>query len=97
VYCLPPLWGDGYESIAVIGKHRGSRRSIMMIMPSKRTTNWRVQAVHKPEVLRLLDQGFAGRGEVRWRKRDAKSMLVVSANSRGADEPMAVVAKKGIR
>jgi hypothetical protein len=24
VYCYPPVWGDGYENIKVIGRHRKS-------------------------------------------------------------------------
>jgi len=74
VFCLPPLWGDGYENVAVIGKHRGARRSVMIVMPSSRITNWRVQVVYKPEVLRLLDSGFEGRGSGRWKKENAETM-----------------------
>ena len=51
VYCYPPLWGDGYEDIKVIGRHRGSRKLVEMVMPSKRLTNWRVKAVYSPFVL----------------------------------------------
>ena len=74
VFCLPPQWGDGYENVVVIGKHRGSRRSVMMVMPRRRITNWRVQAVYKAEVLRLIDAGFAGRGGGRWQKDFAETM-----------------------
>jgi hypothetical protein len=50
VYCYPPLWGDGYEDIKVIGRHRGSRKLVEMVMPSKWLTNWRVKTVHSPFV-----------------------------------------------
>ena len=51
VYCYPPLWGDGYENIKVIGRHRGSRKLVEMVMPSKRLSNWRVKMVYSPFVL----------------------------------------------
>jgi hypothetical protein len=28
VYCLPTQWGDGYQRIIVIGRHRGSKRFV---------------------------------------------------------------------
>ena len=51
VYCYPPLWGDGYEKVKIIGRHRGSRDLVEMIMPSKWLTNWRVKMVYSPFVL----------------------------------------------
>ena len=51
VYCYPPLWGDGYENIKVIGRHRGSRKLVEMVMPSKWLTNWRVKVVYSPFVV----------------------------------------------
>lgn len=51
VYCYPPLWGDGYEHIKVIGRHRGSRKLVEIVMPSKWLTNWRVKIVYSPFVL----------------------------------------------
>ena len=32
VYCSPPLWGDGYERIRVVGRHRGSHRYVTMVV-----------------------------------------------------------------
>jgi hypothetical protein len=58
VWCLPVRWGDGYERIRVIGRHRGSLRHVLMVMPGKRLTRWRSKQAHHPEVLRLLaEQG----------------------------------------
>lgn len=54
VYCLPAQWGDGYQRVKVIGHHRGSRKFVTMIIPSKHITNWRAQVVYSPEVIRRL-------------------------------------------
>lgn len=54
VYCAPANWGDGYENIVVIGKHRNSFKYIEIIMPSKLIENFRLQKVYKPEVLRKM-------------------------------------------
>lgn len=51
VYCFPPLWGDGYEQIKVIGSHRTSHQYLTIIMPSKWLTNWRVKMVYRPAVI----------------------------------------------
>jgi len=51
VYCYPPLWGDGYEKVKVIGRHRGQHGLIEIVMPSKRLTNWRVKMVYAPFVV----------------------------------------------
>lgn len=54
LYCAPVLWGDGYESIRVVGRHRGSHKYVSMVLPSRYITNWRAGLVYSPEVLRLL-------------------------------------------
>lgn len=51
VYCFPALWGDGYEKIRVIGRHRGSKRFVTMVMASKWLTNWRVKLVYSPHIV----------------------------------------------
>jgi hypothetical protein len=56
VYCFPPLWGDGYEKIKVIGRHRGSRRLVTMVLPAKRLTNWRVKLVYSPQIVALMKE-----------------------------------------
>lgn len=65
VYCYPPLWGDGYENIKVIGRHRGSRRPVEMVMPSKRLTNWRVKMVYSPFVVGRMMGEWNGSRESR--------------------------------
>ena len=63
VYCYPPLWGDGYEKVKVIGRHRGSRGLVEMVMPSKWLTNWRVKMVYSPVVLRYMKDHWDGSKE----------------------------------
>lgn len=55
IYCFPAQWGDGYEQIRVVGRHRGSRRFVTMIVKSRWLTNWRVQLVYSPAVIERLD------------------------------------------
>jgi hypothetical protein len=57
VYCFPPLWGDGYENIRVVGRHRGSHRWVTMIVRSAWITSWRAKLVYSPSVLDRLS-GF---------------------------------------
>lgn len=45
LYCFPPLWGDGYESIKVIGLPKKSKKRITVVMKSDLITNWRKQKV----------------------------------------------------
>ncbi|PSK92698.1 hypothetical protein [Taibaiella chishuiensis] len=54
VYCLPHQWGDGYEKIKVIGKHRNSNRSVCLVIPSKYIANWRLQKVYRTYLLELM-------------------------------------------
>lgn len=46
LYCFPPLWGDGYEKIKVIGLPRKSKRRITVVMKSDLINNWRKQKVY---------------------------------------------------
>jgi hypothetical protein len=54
LYCLPPLWGDGYEKINVVGRHRGSHRYVTMVVRSRWLTNWRAALVYSPHVIGAL-------------------------------------------
>ena len=51
IYCFPPLWGDGYENIRVIGRHRGSIQFVEMVLPSKCLVDCRAKLVYGPYVL----------------------------------------------
>jgi hypothetical protein len=57
IYAFPAQWGDGYEKIIVVGRHRGSKALVTMAIKSAWVTNWRAKAVYNPEVLRRLHEG----------------------------------------
>ncbi len=63
VYCFPPLWGDGYEKVQVVGRHRGSRRYVTMIVASRWLTSWRVQLVYSPAAIAALAGYWDGTAE----------------------------------
>lgn len=69
VYCLPVRWGDGYERITVIGRHRGSKRFVTMVVQSKWITNWRAKEVYQPEVLRRIQQEMSSSSGWPWRSK----------------------------
>src|SRR5688572_22812647 len=52
VYCPTILWGDGYENIKVVARHRGSHRFVTMVIRSSWLTNWRVKMVYSPHIMR---------------------------------------------
>lgn len=54
VYCFPVQWGDGYEKIAVLGKHRGSRGLIRIVMSRELIHNFRCQKVFSPYVIKRI-------------------------------------------
>src|SRR5713226_10277963 len=56
VYCLPVKWGDGYEKITVIGRHRGSPQLVRLVIRADWITNWRAKVVYDPVVLRMIRQ-----------------------------------------
>lgn len=53
VYCFPPLWGDGYEDIKVIGYHKGSRgkQLVVMVIKSAWVERRRAELVYKPSII----------------------------------------------
>lgn len=60
VYCFPALWGDGYERVRVIGKHRGSRHMAVMIINSSWITNKRAKLVYSPAIVDKLSGYWDG-------------------------------------
>lgn len=56
VYCFPALWGDGYSSAKVIGRHRGSKKFVTLVIPTKYLVNPRAKIAYNPEVLRRFLQ-----------------------------------------
>ena len=72
VHCFPPLWGDGYTSIKVVGRHRGGHRYVTMVIPSKWLRNWRVSLVYSPHVITEMADYWDGTEES---KRLAEEMV----------------------
>ncbi|MBQ9007479.1 MAG: hypothetical protein IJ092_14090 [Atopobiaceae bacterium] len=54
VYCFPAQWGDGYERIPVLGKHKGKRGLIRIVMRRELIENFRCQKVYSPYVIRRM-------------------------------------------
>jgi len=54
VWVLPPQWGDGWEQVVVVGRHRGARRVVQMVIDIDHLTDFRVQGVYRPAVDRAL-------------------------------------------
>jgi hypothetical protein len=55
LYCFPQRWGDGGERIWDLGRHRcGGPKLIRIIVDTKWLTDWRVQRVFQPHVLREM-------------------------------------------
>jgi hypothetical protein len=75
VYCFPALWGDGYEKVLVIGRHRGSHQFVTMIINSDWVSNWRAQVVYNPEVLRRLHDATITRERIKARTWSSKQEI----------------------
>jgi hypothetical protein len=79
VYCFPPLWGDGYKKIKVIGRHRYSKKLVTMVIRSKWLTNWRVKMVYSPQIVSQLKTHWDDSG----RSKTLAESLVSGLNQRG--------------
>jgi hypothetical protein len=58
LWVAPARWGDGGEKINVVGRHRGSKRYIAIVVPTRFLTNFRVRGIYSPTVYRLLTDGW---------------------------------------
>ncbi|GGF90244.1 ankyrin repeat domain-containing protein [Paenibacillus abyssi] len=56
VYCFPPLWGDGYEEIQVIGRLKNRKNLGVIITSSKYIRNWRLQKVFQSFVVKTMQE-----------------------------------------
>ncbi|MBW5449442.1 hypothetical protein GE107_25865 [Cohnella sp. CFH 77786] len=74
VYCFPAQWGDGYEEIKVIGRTRRRKNYSTVITSSKYITNWRLQKVFDPFVVKMMKENH-GWDETVESIRIIKSML----------------------
>jgi hypothetical protein len=66
VYCLPAQWGDGYEKIIAIGRHRGSKDWVTMVVESSWVTNWRAKVVYELAVLRRIQMATKEAWQRNW-------------------------------
>lgn len=76
VYCLPAQWGDGYEKIVVVGKHRGCPDLVRMVIRADWVTNWRAQVVYNPRVLALFAELGALEGRANWQSKEQVLMYL---------------------
>lgn len=60
VHCFPLMWGDGYDNVQVVARHRKSHRYMTIIVPSRHLTNWRVRLIYSPEVIGRLEGRWDG-------------------------------------
>ena len=75
VYCMTPQWGDGYESVVVVGRARGSKRFITIVQRTSNISNWRAKQVYSPEVIRRLNEGWDG-FNAQWKsKKEVEQMI----------------------
>jgi len=70
VYCFKERKGN--YNIKVIGLHRKSRKYTCIIMPLKLITNWRLQKVYSPVVLKLMQSGYS------WTNSDEDKEIILS-------------------
>ncbi len=82
LYCYPALWGDGYEQIQVIGRHRATHRYVKMIVNEKWLTNWRVQLAYSPHVIRELWPAWDGTERSRERAQEIVDFMTVRVKER---------------
>jgi hypothetical protein len=82
LYCYPALWGDGYEQIQVIGRHRGTHRYVKMIVNEKWLTNWRVQLAYSPHVIRELWPAWDGTKRSRERAQEIVDFMTARVMER---------------
>jgi len=85
VYCLPARWGDGYEQIIAIGRHRGSTRFRTMVISSAWVTDWRAKVVYSPEVLRRINCATDKRGRGNWTTKEHVEEYVAFLKEREAE------------
>jgi len=86
LYCFPALWGDGYEQIQVIGRHRATHRYVKMIVNEKWLTNWRAQLAYSPHVIRELSPIWDVTARSRARAQEIADFMNVRVQERERDK-----------
>lgn len=64
IWAVDWYWGQGGESVRVLGRHRGSPRLILLTMASDHLTNWRAKLAYHPHVIEMLHEQRAVRSQV---------------------------------
>jgi hypothetical protein len=77
VYCLPAQWGDGYDKITVIGRHRGSKQFESMIIRSDWVCNWRAKVIYNPEIIRRIEEANI----INWKSKEQADTYVLYLES----------------
>ncbi|RSD19321.1 hypothetical protein [Amycolatopsis eburnea] len=72
VWVLPPQWGDGGESVVVLGRHRGRGRGRLarLVVGRHHLEDFRVRGVYSPAVLRDLRLPLDDRAMRLWESED---------------------------
>src|SRR5688500_17555195 len=60
VYSRAPIWGDGYEKVKVLGRHRGGSRLVEMVVPFRHLDLWRAKLVYRREVIERMTPWWTG-------------------------------------
>jgi hypothetical protein len=55
VYCFPPKGEGNFDKVKVLGKHRKSKRTICIVMPSEHIVDWHIQKVSQPYILKMME------------------------------------------
>lgn len=94
VYCFPPLWGDAYDLIRVVGRHRGTDRLVTMVVKSRHLREWRVKLVYSPGVIARLGDTWGdtwnGTDDAKSRAEELVKWLRDGAIRRDSDEAKAL-------
>jgi hypothetical protein len=73
-WVLPAQWGDGGDSVIVVGRHRGTsgRRYVRMVIRRHHLAGFRVDAIYSPALIRTISRPLKGRetGPAIWTCRD---------------------------
>jgi hypothetical protein len=80
VWVLPPHWGDGGDSVIVVGHHRrAAGRYVRIVIPRRHLTNYRVGCIYSPALLRALTEPSRKAPQRRpqlWKGRDEVQQIV---------------------
>lgn len=87
VYCSAPTWGDGYEKIVVVGRHRGSSRLVTMVINEKLLTNWRARYVYLPKLKGSFFRSWRSKEDVEgWAKSIPRWQEARNARKKGFEK-----------